>query len=219
MFLGNRISKREFAKLVRVTPAVITKKFPESHPAVSLRKIDLDHEDIKLYIEQRKTKLGVPELSLRLDKSPEKENSLAPAMLLDVPKQELPEELTAMTLGEIVEKFGHLIAFKMHVGALKELEVYRAIQMKYAKARGNLVDKESEGNLIFEILEGLFKRLVEDVPRTVTQRVISIVKKNDDDMEMLSQREYQAANSRALKVAKSEMLERLGEQEKSLLGA
>jgi hypothetical protein len=205
--------------MVGVTPAVITKKFPEAHPAVLQRKIDLEHEDIKLYIEQRKTKLGVSELSLRLDKPPEIANSSVPAPPREVSKQELPEELAALTLAEIVEKYGHLTAFKAHVNALKELESYRAKQMKFAKDRGDLIDKELEGNLIFEILEGLFKRLVQDVPLTVTQRVISIVKKNDDDMEMLSQREYQAANSRALKVAKSEMIERLGEQEKSLLGA
>ena len=215
----HRISKRELAELAAVCPAVITKKFPESHPAVLRRKVELDHPDVQLYLEQREARIKRKAAVPKSPQGTEKGKSTAPAMPNEVPRQELPEELAAMTLGEIVEKFGHVSAFKSHVGALKELEAYRAKQLGYEKDRGQLVDKESEGNLIFEILENLFRRLVEDIPQTLTQRVISIARKGDDDAEMVIQREYQSANSRALKVAKMELIDRLGEQEVTLLGA
>lgn len=202
-----------------VSAAAITRKFPETHPAVSLRKVDLDHPEIVAYLRDRGAKLNrLAEVPKKLNVSkPDKDPAVeAP---LEVPKQELPEELYAMTLQEIVDNYGHIATFKTHVAGLKELEAYRAKQQKNEADRGKLVSKEKEGTLMFEILEGLFRRLAEDIPQTVTKRVIAIVKKGDDDMEMVAQKEYQNANSRALKICQNEIIERLGDYERVRLGA
>lgn len=179
----------------------------------------MDHLEVRAYLEKKEAKKNQPPAPPKKSTAPKSDKNTAVEMPEEVPKQEFPDELYALTLREIVDKFGHVAAFKAHVAALKDLESYRATQQKNEKDRGKLVDKEIEGNLIFEVLEGLFKRLVEDAPLAITRRVIAIVKKGDDDAELLVQREYQDSTSRALKVCQTEILERLGENDREQLGA
>ena len=219
MAFHNRVPKKQFAEMAGVTAGAITRQFPESHPAVHLRKIDLDHSEVRAYLQKKDAKKNQPPKPPKKPTAPKSDENTAVEMPLEVPKQEFPEELYAMTLKEIVDTYGHIASFSNHVKALKELESYRSKQQKNEKDRGELVDKKVEGNLIFEVLEGLFKRLVDDIPQTVTRRVIAIAKKGDDDAELLIQREYQDATSRALKVCQTEILERLGENEREQLGA
>ena len=219
MKLPHRISKKELAEKAGVSAAAITRQFPEDHPAVLLRKVELGHPEVRAYLEKKAAKLD------KFLAIPKNENGPKPAktktvdLPAEVPKQEFPEELYALTLQEIVDRYGHVSSFKVHVSALKELEAYRARQQKNERDRGELVEKATEGNLIFEVLESLFKRLAEDIPLTVTKRVIAIVKKGDDDAEMVAQRVYQEANSRALKISQNEIMDRLDDYRGALLGA
>ena len=194
MAFPTRISKKELAEIAGVTPAAITRRYPETHPAVQLRKVDPEHSEVLAWLQEREAKLNRPSRVPRKPNSIKSDENKALQMPLEVPKQEFPEELYALTLQEIIDNYGHIAAFKSHVAALKELEAYRAKQQQNQANRGKLIDKELEANMIFEVLESLFKRLAEDIPQTVTKRVIAIVKKGDDDAEMLVQREYQGAN-------------------------
>lgn len=219
MIFPERIPKKALAKIAGVTPAAITRRFPETHPAVQLRKVDLDHPEVRAWLQERKERLNKPKPVPKKSHGVKSDKNQALEMPLEVPKQEFPEELYALTLQEIIDNYGHISAFKTHVAALKELESYRAKRQQNQANRGKLIDKELEGNMIFEVLESLFKRLAEDVPQNVTKRVIAIVKKDDDDAEMLVQREYQAANSRALKICQNEIMERLGDYERAITAA
>lgn len=213
----NLISKKDFAERAGATPGAISHIFKKDHPACVNNKINLNHPEAKIYLEQkafrleRKKQRQIQNETPFSDSRPANLNTdfVAP----DIPEEEnkpvVPEVLANLTLEEIVMKYGGLPGFKMYVSTLKEFNSYQAKKLKYDEDRGELINKNYEAKILFEALELLFERLVNDIPHELTQRIISIVKRGDDDMALLVQNEYTAANSRALKICKSDLLERL----------
>ena len=212
------ITKKVFAAQLGVYPSAITAKFPKGHPALVGNKIDPSHEAVQEYIREREIRQQQPPVSPNRAQPIQQPTFIAPAIPEDVPKPQLPEELASLTLEEIVNLYGHLPAFKSYVSGLKELENLKLKNTKHQHERGLLIAKAHEGKILLEILEMLFKRLVNEIPKIGIKRIISIVRRNEADSEIEAVKAYQEINSRALNICKNEILTRLETTEAELLG-
>ena len=206
------ISKKEFAKLAGVNPSAVTQAFPKTHPACEGPKINKNHPEAIAYIAQkpfRDEKKALKKQNINDDSSNYNHSFVVPEVPNQPPKLEIPEALAKLTLEEIVQTYGGLAGFKMYIKTAKDLEDYQTSRTKHAEKRGDLIDKSYEAKLLFEALEMLFDRLVNDIPGEVTQRVISIIKRGEVDSDLVVQKVYTEANSRALKICKNELLDQL----------
>jgi hypothetical protein len=209
MVLPNLITKKEFSKLSGVNPSSVTHVFPRDHPACDGTKINVDHPEAKTYIAQKVFRDERKKLRNQSISQEGSSDFAAPDIPLATSPIAVPDALAKLTLEEIVRDYGGLTGFKIYISTAKELDDYRNKRLKFEERRGDLVDKKYEAKLLFETIELLFDRLVNDIPIEITQRVIAIIKRGGDDADLLAQREYTSANSRALKICQGELLERL----------
>lgn len=212
------INKISLAAMAGVSPATISGKFPKSHPGVISGKIDLQHPEVQAYLSYRESYDIQPQVSSKRVIPAGKAQFSAPAIPEDIPKPKLPEELASLTLQEIVDLYGHLPGFKSYVSVLAELENLKIKTTKNQHSRGLLIDKAQEGKTLLEILGMLFKRLVDEIPKTGIKRIIGIVKRNEDDAEIAAIKAFQEINGKALEICKNEILTRLETTEQELLG-
>ncbi|MCP4599575.1 MAG: hypothetical protein GY847_03380 [Proteobacteria bacterium] len=217
--MSELLLKKELAELLEVSPGSITFKFPKGHPALVKGKIDTDHPEVQEYIQMRETKLKNLKTKPNTAEPVKTSNFVAPAVPENAPKPKLPEELANLTLQEIVDLYGHLPSFKSYVSSLTALETLKQKNTRMRQDRGMLIDKKREGRALFEILEMLFKRLVDEIPKTGIRRIISVVKRADGDSELDATKIYQEMNGRALKTCKNDILSRLEMTEEELTGA
>lgn len=205
----NLITKKDFSELAGVNPSAITQAFPKDHPACSGTKINPEHPDAKAYIAQKPFRDQKKELKNQSISSKNSTHSIPSEGPIVASPPAIPDELAKLTLEEIVQQYGGLPGFKMYITTAKELDDYRNKRLKFEERRGDLVSKKYEAKLLFETIELLFERLVKDIPVEVTQRVIAIIKRGELDADLMAQKEYTNANSRALKICRDELLDRL----------
>lgn len=214
------LGKKEFAIFLELTPGAITNKFPREAPGVVMNKIDLTHPKILEYIEIKGYKdkpliITTPVFDLSVqpkinnDQKNDQDIAASIPIPINIPKIQTPEELENLTLSEIVEKYGHLKEFKQYTSTLKELEVLREKKLKNDFRRDQLIDKKTEAKLLFEVLETLFSGLLNDGAMSLSQRVLAIAQKNDDDAMMRIQKEIEEYISRELKMSRDKIIERL----------
>ena len=211
--------KKELAQRAGVQPCTITYHFPKDHPAVINGRINVDHPDVQSYLQRRETEIKQTEPSPNSAQASEKPVFSVPAVPENAPKPQTPEELANLTLQEIVDRFGHIQGFKSYVSGLSELENLKLKNTKSQHQRGILIDKAREGRALFDILEGLFKKLVDEIPKIGIRRIISVVKRSSGDVELDAVKIYQDINSRALNACKNDILNRLEMTEEELMEA
>lgn len=86
------------------------------------------------------------------------------------------EPLLAMSLREIVNQFGSGAQFKDYTAARKTLEEIRMRKLKNQQTEGLLIPRGLVSKIIFSAIENSHLRLLQDSPRTITARVVALIK-------------------------------------------
>ena len=208
------ISKKDFAELAGVGGSAVTLAKKKLGAAVVGKKINLLHPNAQAYIKDkplREARYG-PRNSKKLssvsseDVRPDFTSLPVPK---NIPKPVIPDELANLTLQEIVNRYGSLSEFHQFVSVQKNLSDYLNKNHKFEVSRKILIDKNSQGKILFEFLELLANRLLNDIPMTLSKRVIPIVKNSGDEAFYLVQKECHAQNSRALQICKDTLIRNL----------
>jgi hypothetical protein len=212
------IKKREFAELAGVTPGNITQLKKRLGGAVVGNKIDVNHPAAKLYISQRSSrdvkieskrmKQGIPSIN-NLSKLENKSHLPALGIPKDSPKEVIPDELAKLTLEEIVNNYGSLEQFSMFVVIQKNFDEFKKRNAQTRHLRGELVDRKKLGMAVFGLIKKLFDGLVNDIPKRLTEKVISIVNNDVVNANYLIEKEYRENNSKILESCKREITEYL----------
>ncbi len=209
------VTQKDFAEMAGVSPSNINRIKKRLGAAVIGRKIDANHASAQSYIAERPIRDERDRRSLTRLNSPKVNPAVNPGNYAypdapeETPKVVVPEKLAGLTLQEIVETYGSLNEFSVYVSTQKNLTDYLTKSFKFKDSRDKVVDKSFQGKIIFEMLEVLFDRLVNDVPFSLAQRVVAIVKLNSDDALNEAQKEYSEANSRALRICKDNLIQQL----------
>ena len=209
------VTQKDFADMAGVSPSNINRIKKRLGAAVVGRKINANHALAQTYIAERPLREERDRRSLdRLNKTKSNpavntRNYVYPDAPKELPKIVVPEKLANMTLKEITETYGSLAEFSIYVSTQDKLTTYLTKHYKFKDSRDKVVDKAFLAKIIFEMLELLFERLVNDVPGTLAQRVIAIVKRKTDDVQHKVQKEYEDANSRALRICKDNLIQQL----------
>lgn len=215
------IKQKEFAALAGVTPAAITQIKNRLGAALVGKKIDVNHPLAQAYLEERKAKQsktpapGFPEIPREKIGGMEDGQIVLSDSLAR--KSEIPSDLAGLTLGEIVERFGSVPEFSSYVKAQTNLEDYQTKRAKRRELRGKLINKEHEARVVFGIVEALSRRLLTDIPQTLSRRVVAIAFQEPVEADYRVQEEIKAANSNALKICQNALLRRLDAEEDAVL--
>ncbi len=108
-----------------------------------------------------------------------------------------------------MDRYGSLAEYNHFVLVQKNLSDYLNKNLKFETSRKVLIDKNSQGKVLFEFLELLATRLLNDIPLTLANRIIPIVKNSPDEALYLIRNECHAHNSRALQICKDALIRRL----------
>ena len=215
------VTQKEFARLCGITPGGVNYAKKNLGGAVEGRRININHPLALAYREKHNPSgilPGIPDFSKDEESSHGDEFSQdqqangkdrIPEVPDSIPAPVVPEELADLTLSEIVERYGSLSEFRVYVSAQKDLSDYQMKHLKYQDRRNELIEKRFFANVIFEIVENLYKNLVEDVPMTVAQKTIAIARREPENALHLVQREYERANGKQLKICKETLAEKL----------
>lgn len=195
------VSKAELARLAGVSKAAVTKAAGTFlAQAVSVGKIDVDHEVVKAWLLKKQGK-ATPVATKRTSSKPKpkaaKKTSSKPKPKAKIAKKstppkeppspeellpiELPDDKTVKAYGEmklkdLVAKFGTGAQFKEWTVAKKNLENIRTLQLKNEEKEGELISRELVRIHLFGALESTNLRLLTDAPKTITARLFSHVK-------------------------------------------
>ena len=203
------VKQKDFAALAGVIPQTITKIKKRLGEAVVGRKININHPLAQAYLQERDVKSS-DVLNSPGDKSGvQGERGLKNlAKPQNVP--EVPDEIANLTLLEIVKLYGGMPGFQQFLTAHTKLADYKNKQLKWELSRQELISKKQEAKVVFEALEQLFKRFVNELPISQAQKVIAIAHENRVDANYQIQTALREMNSNALSICKNRMIKRLG---------
>jgi hypothetical protein len=100
---------------------------------------------------------------------------------------QLPEdmnELGDLTLREVADRFGTLMAFRDVVKALSLHADMRNKEGIAAKRRGELISRDIFSNTLVPLVDMAFKRLVNEAPQALTEQIIARVLAGGDDLKV-----------------------------------
>ncbi len=172
--MSRPVTRSDFARMAGVSPAAITlacrNKLLKRAAVGDL--IDLDHKVARKYLAQH---------GVRLDKPPKKPPKTDSAQASE-PTPQAPslddsgfsEELGDLTLREIVERFGTVRAYQKILEAHVKRE--QALKNRIANAikLGDLVARSLVQTHVLAFIDGVFKRLLSDSPKTLVKRVYEL---------------------------------------------
>ena len=184
--LISQLSKTKFKD------AVIGKMFDPTHPV------------ILEYIETRKTQklavsMSVTGLTAKAKKKPAKKTkprktnkatAIPPISAINPPTF---EEIEALTVREVVERYGSMLGFKVYLDSLRNIADWKNKELKYLESRGKLVSKAVLGDVLFALVNSAFKRIVGEFPGAVSPQLKAKVLANEDtcilEMKALMEKE------------------------------
>lgn len=194
------ISRAELAKLAGVSKAAVTKQCAKGlAPACVGDRVDLDHPACRAWLAARGVKIPKADRTPTKPKKPPSLPPPAPPKLDDYrkkgagkptatgPDHEVPElefgvgspedlEAIAETIRPLLERFGTERAFRDWLLALKEIETIREKRLGNEEAEGLLIYREVVRTHVFGRIEACHRRLLGDVPKTLTRRVYALAK-------------------------------------------
>lgn len=191
------ISRSELARLANVSRAAITKACNTGRIATDPNgRIDLDSPDVVDYLESKgvdPTSLAVlafqqpkkptgPRPDLRVvsdddddsddDEEPEDEDITPSPARNDVPLDEIYD----LTIREVVERFGTDESLVNYVKTLKIIEQTRWQRIKNEREEGRLIPKEFVKQHVLALIDGAFRGLLIDAPKTLARRLYAAAK-------------------------------------------
>lgn len=167
--MSKMMSRSAFARLAGVTPAAITIACrTELEPACDGDRVDADHPIAIAYLERRNTRVnpGPPPKA----KSAPRDDDAPTETTEDI------ERYAALTLRELVEKFGTERKFRDWLAALKTIEDIRRTRLDNDETERRLISRELVKTHIFAAIDGSFRRLLSDAPKTIARRVFALAK-------------------------------------------
>jgi hypothetical protein len=194
------ISRAELAKLAGVSKAAVTKQCAKGlAPAAVGDRVDLDHAACRAWLAARGVKIPKADRAPTRPKKPASVPPPAPTKPADNrksrsskptapgPDDELPElefgvgspedlEAIAETIRPLLERFGTERAFRDWLLALKEIETIREKRLSNEEAEGLLIYRELVRTHVYGRIEACHRRLLGDVPKTLTRRVYALAK-------------------------------------------
>lgn len=94
------------------------------------------------------------------------------------------EDLGAMTLREVVERFGTLRALSDAVKARKDFADMKVKESAAAQRRGQLVNRALVSAIIVPLIDLAFRRLVGEMPTALTEQIIARVLAGGEDLKV-----------------------------------
>lgn len=194
------VSRAELARLAKVSKPAITKRCAKDlAPALVGDRVDLDHPLVRAFLlehgvnlppsdraptKSRKTASATPRVPTKGAPAGKKRDGKPTARSPDPVTGELEfgngdsEELEEIAdiIRPLVERFGTKRAFRDWLLALKEIEAIREKRLNNEEAEGLLIYRELVRTHVFGRIEACHRRLLGDVPKTLTRRVYALAK-------------------------------------------
>jgi len=176
------VTRADLARRAGKTRAAITKACKTAlAPACTGDRIDLDHPAVARY-------LGAEPAIVESDEPPESD-AVAPKNPPPAPTTSadgslptgykrteigpLPDEIDDyldLTLRRILQSYGTVRAFADWLDQVRKIETIRTARNANEEAESRLISRELVRKSIFAALDGLFRRLLTDFPKTMARR-------------------------------------------------
>lgn len=223
------ISKSEFARKTGRSRTAITnatKPGAPLYPAMAGKKINIHHPAAKVYIEKaeidktnkktgpdKKEKINYqpvykPEPELK-NKNNGNSGHHSDQNLLNIDNKDLEN----MTIKEVAIRFGGIQGFKSYIDSLKVFAEYKNKELMTQQKRNELVKRVSSETATFAILDLAFKRLLNEMPDSISSQLISLVKSGTENIKFKVAELIRINQSKILKDCKKEILKRIKEAE------
>jgi hypothetical protein len=126
---------------------------------------------------KRAANAGAPTPTSPVKPSPKRAGRLnEDAPLLD--ESGYADELKDLTLNEIVERHGTVRAYQKHLEAHVKREQALKSRISNAQKLGELIEWELIDKTVFGLIDAVFKRLLNDTPKTVSSRAYDLARSN-----------------------------------------
>lgn len=195
--MARTISRAELARLAKVSKPAITKRCAKDLKAALVGdRIDLDHPLVTRFLADRGVKAPAPARARTAPKKTRASVARAPTAIADSDESAAaaptergpgdadsfdfgpgpPEELEeiADVLRPLLERFGTARALRDWLLALKEIEIIRKTRLDNEDTEGLLIYRELMVTHVFGRIEATHRRLLGDVPKTLTSRVYAL---------------------------------------------
>ena len=123
-------------------------------------------------------------------------------------------DLGAMTLRELVGKFGNLAAVREGVRALKDFADMQVKQQLAATRRRDLVDRRAVEVVFVPLVDLAFKRLIGEMPVALRQQIVARVLAGGDDLATDVEELIRRETGNILEDCKAAVLDELARMEK-----
>jgi len=193
------------------------------------KKINVNHQVVKAYIEKskidkknaepmgvkkKKAKKRAPAkkaTAVRKKTAKKKKADKVSGLYID-PEKILNgeiEDLQDLTLKEIAIKYGGVPGFQGYIKALTGIADYQNKSIKAKQKRAELVDRKIVEAIAFGLLDLAFKRIVNEMPGTLSQQIIATVKSAKKNVGFKVEEIIRQASSRIIKDCKNDIKKRI----------
>jgi hypothetical protein len=188
------LRKARLAKLLGTTKQALgqrCRRDPLRSAVMPNGAVNIDAPEMVVYLQQ----LGLtPDDLVQIDagvpvknagRPPRAEMPVAMVMVADASKptaptpfEDLPaaEELGPLTFNEIIARFGSRQGARDWVDIKHRLAATRKLELANAETDGKLIPREAVRVHVFGLIDGAFRRLLQDAPRTIARRVYAMAK-------------------------------------------
>lgn len=193
--MSRLISRAELARLAGVSRAAITKACAKQLSAARHEdRIDQDHPAVKAYLAARaggvpgqaaRAPTAKPKAAAKRSSSPTRspkgkpKRKTAPTAESPEPADQGDENIeryAALTLRQLVAKFGTRRAFKDWLEALKKIEDIRKTRLDNEETEGRLISRDLVKTHVFGAIESANTKLLGDSSKTIARRAAALAK-------------------------------------------
>lgn len=119
------------------------------------------------------------------------------------------EEISNLTLKQIVDKWGGISGFRPYVDAMAKMTEWKIKDQKYRAERRELIEKEPTAQALFTIINMMLSRIVNDYPNIITDRLIAKARSSKKTARIDVVELQQQTLSEIIKAAKKELVAEL----------
>ena len=185
----NLITQADYARLTGVTPQTISRKTKKGHLPSEGGMVDLDNDEIKLYL-AHKTGSPIPKKEVKTYDEPQRLPGL--------------REGQRQRMSDAIDKSAEL--------KLRKLEAQtQHLEIKNAKELGTLVSREAVARGVINPIDTFFVRLLADGSKALAETLTPMVKGGATVAEV--EESARAILSKFIKPLKSQMVKAIKEQE------
>lgn len=187
-------TRSNLARLVGVSPSAITQACKSQLADACVgKRIDLDHAAVQAYLAGKGVTSTPPPIRkknpppaptaprpdrARSPKAKGRPRANPPPAPAPAPAEDDadPERFLDMSLRDLTEMFGTVVAFKDWLDARKKIADIREKDLKNEETDGTLIPRELVQSHLFGAIEAGNRRLLGDSPKTIARRVYAMAK-------------------------------------------